>query len=203
MQQTKTTVHLKLPEARSLWNLSIRQCAIICTICLILIGVLIGRIRADRLAAVPAVPTAGMVILIATPLAQPMPSPAPTAAAQVAAVLPRFVVCYDQPVNGSVLGPIPAPSTSAIVARYGTGWVMTPWNNGYCWLHAVDVGMPDVADLQPTEAPRILVVSAPAPAPIANETQYQTTSEAPEPQHSAVLDREQWAVAAATAHAGR
>jgi hypothetical protein len=48
-------------------------------------------------------------------------------------VLPRFVVCYDQPVNGAVLGPISAPDASAIVARYGSAWVMTLWDGGYCF----------------------------------------------------------------------
>jgi hypothetical protein len=107
-------------------------------------------------------PALAPIILIATQAAVAVPTPA--AVVQVA--LPRFVVCYDQPVNGSVLGPIPAPDASAIVARYGNAWVMAPWNGGYCWLRATDVELPNVADLEPTPAPQMIyqvVTSPPRP----------------------------------------
>jgi hypothetical protein len=117
------------------------------------------------------------IILIASPLPVQPPTAAPI---QVAVVLPRFVVCYDQPVGGSVLGPIPAPDASAIVARYESAWVMTPWNGGYCWLRAADVGLPDVADLEPTEAPRYVVVNVPADAaPTPAPGYYQVTNDQP------------------------
>jgi hypothetical protein len=101
---------------------------------------------------------------------------------QVAAVLPRFVVCYDQPINGAVLGPIPDPGAAAIVARYGAEWVMVPWDSGYCWLRAADVGLPDVADLEPPPAPAqpqviYQVVNAPPPAVSTPEPPPEPTAE--------------------------
>jgi hypothetical protein len=147
----------------------------ICVFSLIAIAFLVGKIRSAP--AVATVPTPGLpIVIIATP-AQPLPTPA----MQVAAVLPRFVVCYDQPVNGAVLGPIPAPDASAVVARYGASWVMTPWNGGYCWLRAADVGLPDVADLAPAPQPQVIYVAAqPAPAaPTPEPGYYQVTSDQP------------------------
>src|SRR5205823_3292357 len=130
-----TTTHLKLPRAR-FDGLPLPVAIAICVFSLIVIAFLVGKIRSAPAVAVQ--PTPALVIVYATP--QPLPTPA----AVVAVQLPRFVVCYDQPVNGAVLGPIPAPDASAIVARYGASWVMVPWNGGYCWLRAADVGLPDV-----------------------------------------------------------
>jgi hypothetical protein len=130
----------------------------------------VNRLSAPTIAAVPT----PALIIIATPV--------PTPAAVVQVIVPRFVVCYDQPVNGAVLGPIPAPDPSTIVARYGVNWVMTPWNGGYCWLRARDVGLPDVADLEPPPQPQVIYVAsqpAPAVATPTPEPVYQTTYEPP------------------------
>jgi hypothetical protein len=135
----------------------------------------VGRYTGVAAMAVPT-PALDPIIIIATPQIEPMPIPA----MQVAAVLPRFVVCYDQPIGGSVLGSIPGPAAAAGVARYGVSWVMVPWDGGYCWLHAADVGLPDVADLQPTEAPVVIYVAAqPAYAAPTPATIYQTNNDPP------------------------
>jgi hypothetical protein len=117
---------------------------------------------------VVAVPTPALPLIVFATAQPPLPSPEP--AAMVALALPRFVVAYDQPVNGAVLGPIPAPPASAVVARYGSGWVMVPWDGGHVWLRASDAGLPNVVDIAPTLAPEVVYIAAqPAqavPAPV-------------------------------------
>jgi hypothetical protein len=188
-----TTTKFRAPRAHW-YDLPVPAAAAIVIFALYLIVGLVWQLRSAP--SVAAVPTPGLIILIATPQIEPMPTPA----AQVSVVIPRFVVCYDQPVNGAVLGPIPAPDASAIVARYGNAWVMTPWNGGYCWLRAADVGLPDVADLAPTEAPQVIYVAAqPAPAVATPEPHYEVTNAAPTlvPQQAAIYDRQVWALQAA------
>lgn len=177
-----TTTNLKLPSVRAWWNLPTPTAATICIFSLLGIAALLGRMRSVPSAAAVPTPALDRIIVIATAQPQPRPTPAPTAAAVVAVQIPRFVVCYDQPVHGAVLGPIPAPDASAIVARYGNAWVMTPWNGGYCWLRAADVGLPDVADLEPAQQPQVVyqVVNAPAAAvPTPEQAQYQVTNDPP------------------------
>ena len=140
----------------------------ICVFSLIAIAFLVGRLQ--QAPAIAVQPTPALPIIV---LATPAPSaPQPTPAAVVAVQLPRFVVAYDQPVNGAALGAIPAPDASAVVARYGASWVMVPWDGGNVWLRAADVGLPDVADLQPTEAPRYVVVNVPVDAAPTPEPGY-------------------------------
>lgn len=141
-------------------------------------------------------PTLEPIVIIATPQAErPM---------QVAAV--RYVVAFDQP-NGTALGPIPAPPISAVLARFGDAWVMVPWQAGQVWLRAADVGLPDVADLQPTVAPQVVYQPVYQPAPDAPAPAFQVTvtNESPvtAPQTQAVLDREQWALDAQRASLGK
>jgi hypothetical protein len=198
---TKTTTRLRLTLVER-WQLHARRyhSAAIGIACIVVL--LLARQMLNGAAPATAVPpTPGLVILIATSPAVVPPTAVP-AAAQVAAVLPRFVVCYDQPISGAVLGPIPAPDASAVVARYGAAWVMTPWNGGYCWLRAADVGLPNVADLEPAPQPQIverpIYVSAPEMA-VAMPEIYAVTSEPPAvptlaPQQMVILDRQRWAL---------
>jgi hypothetical protein len=174
-----TTIKLKLPSVRAWWNLPTPTAATICIFSLLAIAALLGRVRSAPSVAAEPTPALPIIIIASPRMEPPRPTPAPTAAAVVAVQLPRFVVCYDQPVNGAVLGPIPAPDASAIVARYGNAWVMTPWNGGYCWLRAADVGLLDVADLAPAPAPQVIYVASEpqaAPTPAAQE---QVTNEPP------------------------
>lgn len=156
------TTNLKT-VARRWHELPVPVAITICVFCLITIAALLGKIHTSQQAAAVPTPALDPIIIIATPRTDPLPTPA----AVVAVELPRFVVCYDQPLNGAVLGPIPAPDASAVVARYGVAWVMTPWNGGYCWLHAADVGLPDVADLAPVPQvqPQVVYVASQPQAP--------------------------------------
>jgi hypothetical protein len=150
-----TTTNLNQPPRRTWYDLPVPVGITICVFALLLIGLIVGRVKSAP--AVAAVPTPALIIIA---------TPQPTPAAVVQVIVPHFVVCYDQPIHGAVLGPIPAPDASAIVARYGTAWVMTPWNGGYCWLRAADVGLPDVADLEPPPQPQVIyVASQPQAAP--------------------------------------
>lgn len=170
------TINLRLPRAR--WfELQPPAAAALAIFFLLLLGLIVGRVRSTPSVLLQPTPALDAIIIIASPLPQ---GPVPTPAAVVAVQLPRFVVCYDQPVKGAVLGPIPAPDASAIVARYGNDWVMTPWNGGYCWLRAADVGLPDVADLAPTPAPQVVyIASQPEAAPTPAPEQYEVASEPP------------------------
>lgn len=182
---TNTTNHLHIaPLDRLLLWLHWHKRALLTTIIANIIGLALGvaLYHAIRPVEQPlAVPTPPLPIIIATPVP-------PTPAAVVQTV--RYVVAFDAP-NGTALGPIPQPPLSAVLARWGSEWVMVPWESGNVWLRAVDVGLPDVADMQPAPAPvvveRPVVVfqqpaSAPAPAvatpeaPGATEATYQAMS---------------------------
>jgi hypothetical protein len=156
-----TTTRLNKTTRRARWfDLPVPLAAAICIFALLAIAGLIGKIHG--FASAVAEPTPAIIII-----ASPLPVHPPTAApmVQVAVQLPRFVTCFDQPVGGTVLGPIPEPDASAIVARYGAAWVMTPWNGGYCWLRAADVGLPNVADLAPAPAPVVVMENVPEAVP--------------------------------------
>jgi hypothetical protein len=172
-----TTTNLR--TARRWRDLPTPIAATICIFALLAIAALMGKIH--NAPSVAAQPTPSLPIVVIATQAPAIVQPTAAPVVQVAAALPRFVVCYDQPINGAVLGPIPAPDTSAIVARYGVAWVMTPWNGGYCWLRAADVGLPDVADLQaPAPAqPQVIyeVISQPAEAVPTPTESYQIASE--------------------------
>jgi len=158
------TTNLNRPKRRW-YDLPVPLAAAICVMCLLCIAVIIGRMRSAP--AVVATPTPGLIILFATPqIERPI---------QVAAV--RYVVAFDQP-NGTAMGPMPAPSISAVLARYGDAWVLVPWESGRVWVRAADVGLPDVADLQPTVAPQVVYepVYQPAPDVATPETTSQVTT---------------------------
>jgi hypothetical protein len=148
---------------------------------------LVGTIARMRSApSVAAVPTPGLIILIAT-------SPAvivPTAAPQVQQVVyqqppARYVVAFAAP-DGAVLGPIPWSTESPMLGRYGDGWVLTNWANGQVWVRASDIGL-NLANLAPqiapAPAPSYQVVNQAAPqAPVVVEQPYQTDSQPPAPE---------------------
>lgn len=126
----------------------------------------------------PATSTPVPIVVIATPLPKPKPP------VHVEAV--RYITVYSQPADESAFpDPIPQPPISAVVARYGSDWVMLPWDGNNVWAHAADVGLPDVADLQPPPPPPVPVVVyqpvyQPAPAAERPETPYQVMSD-PQP----------------------
>jgi hypothetical protein len=120
--------------------------------------------------------TPGLVMIIASPTFAP-----PTPGAQVAAtgpnLTPRALVAYDAP-DGRALGAIEQGRHYQVLASWGAAWLQADvTGSGVVWLRAADLlGMPGgLVDLQPTAAPRIVVVSAPAP-----EQRYQVDA-APTP----------------------
>lgn len=146
------------------------------------------------------------IILIQTATAQPVATSAGITVADARPV--RYVNCWASP-NGDLLGPIPAPDASAITARWGNEFLQTTWQGSPVWVKTSDMlGIPNtIADVQPapTAAPAIVVAQVVEPT----EQPYQVDAAptpvnmqpAPNPRTAAVLDRQQWAMMAATAAA--
>lgn len=179
MQQTKTTTHLRLPDPRQL-SVPAPITMAICVVALAGIIAAIGRIQsAGSAAAVPTAAIPAPIIIIASPVAQIPPTAIPAALVAHKAPAQRWVTAWAAPDSNVVLGPIPAPDASAIVARYGDEWYMIQWNGGPAWIRAADLGL-HIANLAP---PNIVYVSAPeAPRQaIAPEPQYQAAESAPTP----------------------
>jgi hypothetical protein len=154
-------------------------------IAVLIFALLAGSALVSRLpsstATVQATPSLPIIILATNQPALPAATAAP--AAQVAAIqpaLPRFVVAWAAP-NGAVLGPIPEPAASAILARYGNDWVMVSWQDGQVWIRTADLGL-GLADVAPQIAPAPQVVYiASEPAQAAQNSPQQ--AEAPQPDY--------------------
>jgi hypothetical protein len=108
------------------------------------------------------------------------------------------------------MGAIEQGRIYSVLARWGADWLQADVaGSGVVWLKAEQVlDLPaGLANLEPTQAPvvveRPIYVTAPMPAVATLET-YTVASE-PEnvPQQQAVLDRNAWAIVAATERAGR
>jgi hypothetical protein len=129
-----------------------------------------------------ATPTPGVIILIAT--AQPQSTPAAIRTAeQHGTTTVRALVAYDAP-DGQALGAIEAGRAYQVLASYGAAWLQADVaGSGVVWLRAADLlGAPGgLVDLRPTDAPRIVVVSAPAPAYTPPTPDFQQMSEPPAP----------------------
>jgi hypothetical protein len=156
---SKTTTNLQLPSPRDWRDLPVPVAIAICLFALLAIFGLVGRMRGDSGAA--SVPTPQLpIIMIATAPVEPLPTPVAMIAVQPPI---RYVVAFAAP-DGDILGPIPAPPASAVLARYGSAWVLVPWESGQVWLRAADVGLPDVADLAPPAPAVVYIASQPAEA---------------------------------------
>lgn len=157
---TNTTTRLRLTARR------LDRPPIIVTIAIavvLLVSMAIGAVRYTPTQA-PAVPTASLpIVIIAT--AQPVATPAGITVADAKPV--RWVTAFASP-GGDVLGPVPMPETSAIVARFGDEWYEIVWESGPAWIRASELGM-EIADVKPE---RVIIVSAPA------EPSYQTADAA-------------------------
>ncbi len=57
--------------------------------------------------------------------------------------------------DGAVLGPIPEPAASALLGRWGDGWVATSWEGATVWIRAADLHL-SLADLAPEVAPQVI-----------------------------------------------
>jgi hypothetical protein len=80
------------------------------------------------------------------------------------------MVAYASP-GGIVLGAIEAGRPYRLLARYGADWLQIDADgSGQVWVKAPTLlGLPDVADIQPTATPEVIVISAPpveAPADV-------------------------------------
>jgi hypothetical protein len=149
---TKTTERLRLPRPLDkLDQLSSTAIAVVYVCLLLIIGAIGRNTSPSRAAAVPtpALPT----IIIASPVpAVPLVAPAPMQQmAPIQPAIPQYVTAWASP-GGDVLGPIPEPPTSALLGRWGDGWVATTWQGNTVWLRAADLGL-NLANVQPQIAP--------------------------------------------------
>jgi hypothetical protein len=190
---TKTTMNLKLATQHAARQLDQIPAALLVAIAVLFAAAgiaTIGRLRSAP--SVAAVPTPGLIILIATEPAVVVPTAVPPAA-QVAYQQPiRYVTAWAAP-DGVVLGPIPWSSDSPILGRWAETWLMTSWEGGNVWVRAADLGA-SLANLAPAPAapaPQVIyqVVNQPAqPAPQApavaqpEQPGYQAVQAAPAPQ---------------------
>jgi hypothetical protein len=200
------TTNLNKPTspARHWFDLPVPAAAGIIIFALYLIVGLGWQLRSAQRAA--AVPTPGLIILIATQAAV-VPTPAPTAAAQVAAmvpenVVPKAIVVYGAPDLTTAIGAVEAGRVFAPVARYGVEWTQVDMDgSGRVFVRTTDLyGVPELVDLQPAPQPQVIYVAAqPAPAVATPEPHYEVTNAAPTlvPQQAAIYDRQVWAQQAA------
>jgi len=191
---TKTTVHLKLPDVRSLWSLPTPAAITIVLFCLLAIAGIVGQIRSAP--SVVAVPTPGLIILIATAPAIVPPTAIPAAVVYAQAPAPeapavRYVVAFAAP-GGDVLGPIPAPALAALIARWGDAWVATLHDGNTVWVRVSELGG-SIANVQPAPPPPPIVREEipiapivapnvpPPPAPVAEQPPAPTFAPPPTP----------------------
>lgn len=182
---TNTTTNLRA-AIRRLDNPIVIMFAVANVFFVAAVAALVGR--ADPPPASADAPTPAPIILIAT-----APPPiVPTPAAQIERVganrTARALVAYDAP-DGQALGAIEAGRAYQVLASYGASWLQADvTGSGVVWLRAADLlGAPGgLVDLRPTDAPRVVIVSAPAPvtAYTPPTPDYQTMNEQPTPQMS-------------------
>src|SRR5437868_174649 len=148
------TIHLNPPRARLSQVLSMPVLIALVIFALLAGTALISRLGSSTAAAVPT-PSLPIIIL-ATAQAQPLPTPAAVVQLVAPAQARRWVTAFAAP-RGDVLGPIPEPAASAILARYGNDWVMVAWQAGQVWIRAADLGL-GLADIAPQIAPAPQVI---------------------------------------------
>lgn len=173
------TTNLNLPRARW-YDLPVPAAAALVIFFLLLIGLIVGRVRSTP--SVAAVPTPGLIIMIATQAAAAV---VPTAApVLVAAVMPenvtqRAIGVFGAPDTASYIGSVEAGRAFSPVARYGADWTQVDMGgSGRVFVRTSDLyGVPELVDIAPTEAPMVVVVNVPqsAPAPA-----YAAPTPAPE-----------------------
>jgi hypothetical protein len=121
-------------------------------------------IVATPAAAVAPTPQLPIIMIATQPAIVPPTTVPPIQVAALQPVTPRYVVAFAAP-DGDVLGPIPAPATSALLGRWGDGWVATLWEDATVWIRAADIGL-SLANLAPQIAPaqagpRVVTVEQP------------------------------------------
>jgi hypothetical protein len=155
--------------------------------CLLGIAAAVGRIASAPAVAVQPTPALPVIIIQKEPApAAPVVERAPVQQPAMQPAEPHYVVAFASP-GGDVLGPIPMPALSALLGRWGDGWVMTDWQGGQVWIRAADMGInlidlaPQIAPAQPLEnGPRVISVEQPAP-PAVEQPAYQVSNDQPPP----------------------
>lgn len=153
---TNTTTNLRL-AARKLDRPIVITAVVLAIFLVAIVAAAVGH---HMPAPVAAVPTPGLVILIATPASPPTRI---SVASASASLLPRAVVAYASP-DGSVIGAVEAGRHYGFLARSGDGWLQLAIDgSGAVWVRASDlIGAPDLADVAtPTSAPRVVIVRQP------------------------------------------
>jgi len=182
---TTTSLYLTWRDHARTWLAQRDPIALLSILLIVsIVGLAVIRQLAIVMAPIAAVPTPSPpIIMIATQPAMVPPTAAPRqVAAQLLEAPPRYVVAFAAP-DGAVLGAIPEPAASAILARYGDSWLMTNWQGSNVWIRAADIGL-NLADVAPALAPAVSA-SARAPvsaAPVAPEQPYQTDNAPPTPE---------------------
>lgn len=177
MQQTKTTMHLRLP-ARPRW---LDQIPAPLLASMLILGIAAGistiNHRAPTVAPAPT-PALPLIIIQKEPAAAPaqqvvyQPAPAPA----------RMVVAFGGPDMATVLGPIPAPALGEITGRWGDEWVSTMHDGATVWIRVSELGA-SLVNLAPA-APQLQPAYQQAPAPAyVPQPSYQVDNapQAPEP----------------------
>lgn len=179
-KQTRTTIHLTIPDPRRFWNLPTPVAAALVTFALIAIAALVGRIQQAPAAAPTIAPTASLPIVVIQK--EQLPAVPQAAQVQPAAPVVLWVVGFDAP-NGTALGAIPAPTLDQITARWGDGWIQTTHDGAPIWIRVADLGA-QLGDIRPAPAVQAQPVYAAAPAPA------YTPAYVPEPQYQVANDQQ-------------
>jgi len=180
---TKTTMHLGR-AASWLDRQQIPPALVVAALVFLVAGGIsgIGRLRSNTSAA--AVPTPGLVILIATQRAIVPPTAVPpvqVAAAPSANMTRRAIVVYGDHDLATAIGAVEAGRAFTPLDRYGAEWMRVNMSGtGLVYVRTADLyDMPaDLVDLAPAPAPAVVYVSAPAEGALAVATPeiYQTTN---------------------------
>jgi hypothetical protein len=180
MQQSRTTIHLKLPDPRQL----LIPAPVSLAICVVALGGILAAIGRIQSAPAIAVPTPGLpIIIIATaqPVAVPLVEPVQQIAqAPVGNVTRRAIVVYGAADLATAIGAVEPGRAFTPVAHYGADWMIVDMDgSGRVYVQVSDVYdlPPGLADMRPAPAPQVIYVQ---PAHV--EQPYQVdTPPAPEP----------------------
>lgn len=150
------------PARRHWYDLPVPLAAAILIVCLLGIAMLSARVRSGHQAS--AVPTPGLVILIAT--AQSITVPTAVPQVQQAAVVhenvtQRPIGVFGGPDPATYIGSVEQGRSFVPIGRYGSEWIQVDMSgSGRVFVRSSDLyGVPELVDLKPAPAP--IVVNQP------------------------------------------
>lgn len=155
------TTNLNKPTTprRHWFDLPVPAAAGIIIFAIYLIAGLVWQLRS--VPRVAAVPTPGLIILIATSPAVIVPTAVPVQ--QVAAMVPenvtrRAIGVFGAPDTATYIGGVEAGRAFVPIGRYGSEWIQVDMqDSGRVFVRTADLyGVPDLADLKPTDAPVVV-----------------------------------------------